>query len=159
MADADNAAGEFSLANLMDLDISDIEEIRFEQVAQGIYDFIVKNPELSEGTNKDDERIFYFSAKLEVEEVVSVLDQGVDPESVVGKVHNHRQNIEPADAAMGIGRIRAFATDIGIDSSGTLGEVVERMKDHRFRAKIVHQADKTDPSIKYARLRFENAKK
>lgn len=152
MAD-DNNAG-FSLADLADLDVTGIDEIRFENLPDGIYDFIIKSPELSEGTNKDQEKIFYFNAKCEVEECLSLLAGG-DTEALKGKIHNHRQNIEPADAETGIGRIRAFATDVGQDSTGKLGEVVERLKDHRFRCKVVSQTDKVDPSIKYARLRFE----
>lgn len=147
----------FSLADLADIDVTDIAEIRFENLPDGIFDFIIKSPELSDGTNKDQEKIFYFAAKCEVEECVSLLAGG-DVEAYKGKIHNHRQNIEPADAETGIGRIRAFATDVGLDSTGKLGEVVERMKDHRFRCKVVNVNDKTDPSIKYARLRFETAK-
>ena len=146
---------EFSLADLSGLDVSEIAEIRFEQLPAGIYDFIIRNPELSEGTNGDGDKIFYMSAKCEVEDVVNLLEGG-DPEKIKGKIHNHRQNIEPSDAETGIGRIRAFATDVGVDSTGTLGDVVERLKDHRFRAKIVLQKDRTDPSIQYARLRFES---
>lgn len=149
----DNNAG-FSLADLADLDVSGIDEIRFENLPAGIYDFIIKSPELAEGTNKEQETLFYFGAKLEVEECISLLAGG-DLDKMKGKIHNHRQNIEPADAETGIGRIRAFATDVGLDSTGKLGAVVERMKDHRFRCKVVEQTDKTDPSIKYARLRFE----
>jgi len=153
----ENSMG-FSLADLADLDVSGIDEIRFESLPDGIFDFIIRNPELSEGTNKDQEKIFYFNAKCEVEECLSLLAGG-DLESFKGKVHNHRQNIDLADAETGIGRIRAFATDVGVDSTGKLGEVVERMKDHRFRCKVVNVPDKEDKSIKYARLRFEPAKK
>lgn len=150
---------DFALADLMDLDVSDIKEIRFETLPQGIFDFVVKNPKLDEGTNKDQERIFIFTADCVIEDVVAVLDAGVDKEGLVGKSYNQRQNIDPTDAETGIGRIRAFGTDIGIDSTGKLGEVVARMDETRFRAKIVHQKDKQDPSIVYARLRFDAAKK
>lgn len=152
----DNSAG-FSLADLADIDVSDIAEIRFENLPAGIFDFIIRVPELAEGKNREDEKIFFFSCKCEVEECLSLLAGG-DTEAMKGKIHNHRQNIEPADAETGIGRIRAFATDVGVDSTGKLGDVVERLKDHRFRSKIVEQKDKNDPSIIYARLRFENSK-
>lgn len=150
---------DFSLADLADLDVSDIKEIRFETLPQGIFDFVVKNPKLDEGTDKDQNRIFIFTADCVIEEVVTVLDSGVDKESLPGKSYGQRQNIDPSDAETGIGRIRAFGTDIGIDSTGKLGEVVNRMDGQRFRAKIVHQKDKQDPSIVYARLRFESGKK
>lgn len=146
---------DFALADLMDLDVSDIKEIRFETLPQGIYEFIVKNPKLDEGTNKDNEKIFIFTADCIIEEVVAVLDSGVDKDGLVGKSYNQRQNIDPSDAETGIGRIRAFGTDIGIDSTGKLGAVVERMNEQRFRGKITHQKDRQDPSIVYARLRTD----
>ncbi len=146
---------DFALADLMDLDVSDIKEIRFETLPQGIFDFVVKNPKLDEGTNKDQERIFVFTADCVIEEVVTVLDPSVDKESLVGKSFGQRQNIDPSDAEAGIGRIRAFGTDIGIDSTGKMGDVLARMDDQRFRGKITHTKDKTDPSIIYARLRFD----
>jgi len=151
-------SGGFALSDLMDLDVSGIDEIRFEQLPSGIFDFIIKDPDMAEGTNKEGDKIFYFSCKCEVEECVSLLEGG-DPEALKGKIHNHRQNIEPADAETGIGRIRAFVSDVGMDSAGKLGAIVAGLKDHRFRAKVVTQTDKNDPSIKYARLRFEKAAK
>lgn len=147
---------DFSLADLAELDVSDIAEIRFETLPQGIYEFICKNPKLDEGTNKDGEKQFVFTSDNVIEEVVQVLDANVDKEKLVGKSQQQRQNIDPSDAETGIGRIRAYGTDIGIDSTGKLGEVVSRMDGQRFRAKIVHNKDKTDPSIVYARLRFES---
>lgn len=146
---------DFSLADLADLDVSDIKEIRFETLPQGIFDFVVKNPKLDEGTDKEQNRIFIFSADCVIEEVVTVLDSSVDKDGLVGKSQNQRQNIDPSDAETGIGRIRAFGTDIGIDSTGKLGDVVARMDGQRFRGKITHTKDRTDPSIVYARLRFD----
>lgn len=148
----------FSLADLTDLDVSGIDEIRFENLPDGIYDFIIRNPVLEEGKNKEDEKIFYFEAKCEVEECIALLEGG-DTEALKGKIHNHRQNIEPTEPEKGIGRIRAFVSDVGLDSGGKLGDIVAALKDHRFRCKVVSQTDKIDKSVKYARLRFEPAKK
>ncbi len=150
---------DFSLADLADLDVTDIKEIRFETLPQGIFEFVTKNPKLDEGTDKDQKRIFIFTADCVIEEVATVLDASVDKDGLVGKSYQQRQNIELTDAETGIGRIRAFGTDIGSDSTGKLGEVVARMDGTRFRAKIVHQKDRQDPSIVYARLRFEAGKK
>lgn len=149
---------DFSLADLAELDVSEVQEIRFETLPMGIYDFVAKNPSLAEGTDRDQNKIFLFTADCVIEEVVSCLDSNYDQEKLVGKSYQQRQNIDPTDAETGIGRIRAFATDIGVDSTGKLGDVVSRIDGQRFRAKIVHQKDKTDPQIVYARLRFEPAK-
>lgn len=152
------ATAAFSLADLADLDVSGIDEIRFENLPGGIYDFIIRSPGIEEGTNKEQERIFYFECKCEVEECLALIEGG-DLESMKGKVHNQRQNIEPAEPEKGIGRIRAFVSDVGLDSAGKLGDIVASLKDHRFRCKVVNVPDSTDKSIKYARLRFEGAKK
>lgn len=146
---------DFSLADLSELDTSDVEEIRFEQLPSGIYEFIIQDAQLNEGTNKDQEKIFYAECKCKVEEVVTVLEPNVDKESLIGKFYNWRQNIEPAEADKGIGRIKAFIADVGCDNKGKMKEIVERLNGHRFKAKIVKQKDKTDPSIEYARLRFD----
>lgn len=151
---ADNESAGFSLADLADLDVSGIDEIRFETLPAGIFDFIIRNPTIDEGTNSEQEKVFYFNCGCEVEECVSLLEGG-DVAALKGKTHNHRQNIEPADPEKGIGRIRAFVSDVGLDSSGKLGAIVENLKDHRFRAKIVTTTDKIDRSRKFANLRFE----
>ena len=149
---------DFSLADLADLDVSEVKEIRFETLPQGIYDFIVKNPKLDEGTDKEQNKIFIFTCDCIIEEVVTVLDPNVDKDSLVGKSYNQRQNIDPSDAETGIGRVRAFVSDVGADSTGKLGDIIARIDEQRFRGKITHSKDRTDPSIVYARLRFDNKK-
>lgn len=146
---------EFSLADLADLDVSEIEEIRFEQLPAGVYEFECKSSELSEGKNKDDEKTFYWEGKFEVLELVAGLEPNIDPEKVQGKVHVERKTIDPSDAETGIGRIRAFVTDMGFDSAGKLGPVVAQLVGHRFKAKIVKRPNKDDPSITYANIRLE----
>lgn len=163
MQDTETIAGvaedqEFSLADLSDLDVSEIEEIRFEQLPAGIYTFRGANADLGEGTNRDDEKIFYFEGNFEVVEVKQLLESGVDPESIVGKTHRERRTIERTEPETGIGRIRAFVSDAGLDSRGKLGEVVKRLVGHEFAAKIVKRKNKDDPSIEYANIQFERKK-
>lgn len=149
---------EFSLADLAGLDVSDIAEIRFEQLPAGIFDFECKESSLGENTNKDGEKYYYWEGKFEVLEVQQLLEQGVDPDKVVGKVHTERKTIDPSNPTEGIGRIRAFVSDVGLDSAGNLGPVVEQLKGHRFRSKIVKRKNKDDPSIEYANLQLERKK-
>lgn len=150
---------EFSLADLADLDVSEIEEIRFEQLPAGIFGFKTVSSELGEATNKDGEKYYYWEGKFEVLEVTSLLEPNADPDKVMGKVHTERKTIDPSDAETGIGRIRAFITDLGFDSAGKLGPVVEQIKDHEFRAKIVKRKNKDDPSIEYANIQLERNNK
>lgn len=159
----DNGMGEgFSLADLADIDVSEIEEVRFQSLPAGSYGFEVTEADLAED-EKDGERRFKADIALKIIEVKAVLEQGVDKESLVGKPHHERFFIDPSkpedEVKQAIGRIRAFVSDVGMDSSGKLGDIVRNLKGHTFVGKIVKQKDKNDKSIEYARLRLDPAKK
>ena len=161
MADTDTAEG-FSLADLADLDVSDIEEVRFSSIPGGVFGFEVTEAGLAED-EKDGNRRFKAEVKLKVVEVKAVLEAGVDKESLIGKEHSERFFVDPSkpqeDVQKAIGRIRAFVSDVGMDSKGTLGAIVDSLKGHVSTGKIVKQKDKQDPRIDYARLRFNPPKK
>ena len=149
---------EFSLAALADLDVSEISEVRFENLPAGSYVFEVVESGLNE-TEKDGETMFYAGFDLKVVECKTCLDPDVGRDSLAGKQHHHRQNIDPhpskSDVAMAaVGRIRAFISDIGMESSGTLGDIVVNAKGHTFPANIKHTPAKNDPDTVYANLRF-----
>ena len=156
-------ADEFSLADLADIDVSDIEEVRFENLPPGVYEFEVTSAELSEKLNRDQEKRFLASFEFKIMAVKSVLKSGIDKEGLVGKVHKEQLYINPADTPedvkKAIGRIRAFVADLGCNSEGKLGDIVTNTKGTSFTSKIVEQKDKSDSSIIYARLRLEPAKK
>lgn len=152
----------FSLADLADIDVSEIAEIRFEQLPNGSYGWEVANADLHEDT-KDGERRYKAEFELKVVEVNAVLEQGVDKESLIGKTHTERFFIKPADeqaeVEKSIGRIRAFIADIGMDNKGKLGDIVRGAKGHTFPGKIVKKKDKNDPTVEYARLKLDPKKK
>lgn len=152
----------FSLADIAGLDVSDIAEVRFQTLPLGVYGWEVTEADLSED-EKDGERRFKAQFDLKVIEVKSVLEQGVDKESLVGKTHTERFFIKPTesqeDVQKAIGRVRAFIADTGANNAGTLGDIVRSMKGHIFTGKITHQTDKDDKSVKYARLRLDPPKK
>lgn len=160
-SDLDAGAG-FSLADLADIDVSDIEEIRYVQIPAGVYDFEVTKADLAED-EKDGERRFKAEIELKVLEVHAVLEPNVDKESLVGKLHTERLFIKPAEEEVkvkeAIGRIRAFVTDIGMDSSGKLGEIVRNCKGHTFKAQGVKQKDRQDPTREYFRLKLEQRRR
>lgn len=159
----DTDAEEFSLADLADLDVSDIAEIRFETLAQMVGDFKVTTAELSETTNKDNEKRFVADFAFEVVDVKAVLTPGVSKDSLIGKTHKERLWINPGagpeKVAEAIGRLRAFISDMGCESAGKLGVIVDGTLGHVFSAKITHQKDKDDKSIVYARMKFDAKKK
>lgn len=159
----DDTANEgFSLADLADIDVSDIEEVRFTNLPAGSFGFEVGAADLEE-YEKDGVRKFRAVFPLKVNEVKAVLEPGIDKESLIGKEHTEKLFIDPtkeeAEVHKAIGRIRAFVTDMGLDSKGKLGDIVRNAKGHVFSAKVVQQADKQDPSIKYARLRLDDRSK
>ena len=150
---------DFNLADLAGLDISAVEEVRFETLAQGIYEFEIKSTKLDEGDNKEGEKRFWAEIELEVKDVKTVLDRGVEKESLIGKKLTEKLYIVPAEWEKGVGRIRAWLADTGLENSGALGVLLEAAVGHIFTGKIVHQHDKDDKSIKYARLRLDAKKK
>lgn len=148
----------FSLADLADLDVSDIDEVRYVSIPAGVYDFEMAEADFHEDS-KDGEARYKIEFRLKILEVKSVIEAGVNKEDFVGKEHTERFFIKPAEDAekiqAAIGRVRAFITDIGMDSEGKLGDIVRNTKGHTFTAKIIKQKDRNDKSIEYARLRLE----
>lgn len=153
---------EFSLADLADLDVSDIAEIRFETLPQGVYELECIGAQLTEDTDKDNAKRFTAEFEIQILGVKAVLEAGVDKESLVGKKITEKQYINPGkpaeDVQKAIGRIRAFVSDAGMDSSGKLGAIVSNMKNHRFVGKIIHQKDKDDKSRVYAKVKLDAKK-
>lgn len=158
---------EFSLADLADIDVSDIEEIRFEIHPMGVYVWKVIRSELLEYTNKDDEKRAKAEFELEIMEVKSLINPppGVTKESLVGKKHVDISYINPAETpekiAEAIGRIRARITDMGGDSAGKLGLIVARVAESElvFTSKLIHQPDRNDKSIKRPKIQLEPKRK
>lgn len=152
----------FSLADLADIDVSDIEEIRFIDLPAGVYDWEVTEADLHE-EEKDGERRFRIEFQIKVLEVFAVLEPNVDKESLLGKQHTERFYIKPKESEeevkKSIGRVRAFVADIGCDNKGKLGDIVRNTKGHTFKAPTVKQTDKNDKSRQYTRLKLEPAKK
>lgn len=163
MVDESASATEgFSLADIADIDVSEIAEVRFESLPNGSYGFEITAADLGED-EKDGERRFKAEFAMKIVEVKAVLEQGVDKESLVNKSHNERFFIKPSEpqeeVEKAIGRIRAFIADVGLDNKGKLGDIVRSAKGHVFTGKIVKQKDKTDKSVEYARLRLDPIKK
>jgi hypothetical protein len=161
MDDGNNQGG-YSLADLADLDVSNIEEVRFVNLPAGIFGWEVKESELKE-YEKDGITKYKAEVELELIEVKSVIEPNVDKESLVGKRHTERLVIdptaEPEDVQKAIGRIRAFVADTGMSNVGKLGDIVANLKGHQFVGKIIKQKDRDDKTVEYARLRLDPAKR
>lgn len=153
--------GAFSLADLSELDISDIEEIRFENLPAGVYGFEVKNAELSEKDNKDGDNRIIATFTLEVVTVESVIARNIEAESLVGKKHTEKNYIVPDQGqqkvAEGVGRLRAFLKDMGCANEGKLADVVAASIGHQFIAPIVERPNPNDRTSPFAQLKLKKA--
>ena len=154
----DSDGGDFSLADLADLDVTEIEEIRFENLPAGAYAFKVAAADLVEKPNRDQEQRFIAEFKMEVVEVKAVVKKGVDPESLIGKSHTEKVYIVPEKAQEGIGRVRAFIADLGCNNKGQLKAIIDGTVEHIFNGKIVERPNKDDPSSPFASLKLEKRK-
>ena len=156
----------FTLADLADLDVSDIEEVRFTNIPAGIFGWEVKEAELKE-YEKDGDTKYKAEIELEIIEVKAVVptpgEEKPSAESLLGKRHIERLVIDPAappeDTQKAIGRIRAWVSDVGLDSTGKLGDIVKNLKGHTFVSKGTRRPDKNDKSQSWFRLQLEPAKK
>lgn len=135
--------GDFSLADLAGLDVSAIEEIRSERLPAMAGVFRGNAVELQDGENRDGERRFIAVCTFEVAEVHTVVEKGFTPAELIGKKHTERFYIVPEKAHEGIGRIRGFVSDVGLNSAGALGGVegmppgiLDSLVGHAFPAKI-----------------------
>lgn len=156
----------FSLADLANLNLEEIEAVRFENMPKGVYEFEVNRTAMSNDP-KDGEPRYKIEFELKVVEMLSTIEAGVDLDKWAGKIQMERFFIYPKrdidDVAKAIGRVKAFLEDMGAplvkDAEGKmkLGPTVEGAKGHVFKARLEHQKDKNDPDRVYARLRLEAA--
>lgn len=154
---------DFSLAQLADIDVSGVEEVRFELLPQGVYVFEVVESDMHEGTNKDGDKRFSAEVSLKIIEVKSILDPGhPDKDAFVGKTQTEKLFINPGDEEKkvmeAIGRVKAFVVDAGGEWGSGIISNVQNLKGLTFTGKIVHQTDKLDKSIKYSRLKLDAKK-
>lgn len=153
----------FSLADLADIDVTEIEEVRYVAIPIGIYEFEIGKCEMMEDT-KDGERRFKIEIPLVITDVISIMEplNGKEKDDFLKKQHTERFFIYPQkeekDVLASIGRVRAFVTDVGLPSDGKLGQLVESMTGHTFRGKIVNRPNKDDPTNPYKRLVLDTPK-
>lgn len=162
----ENQEEEFSLADLAELDATEIAEVRFESLPAGIYTFRGVEAKFEDTTNKDDERRIVMIAKFEVVECKTCMERGVEKEDLIGKKHTEKFFVVPAKAAEGLGLIRGWIKDAGLPNEGPFGGVegkepgiVDGIVGHEFTAKIIKRPNKNDPSNPYSTLKLDPPKK
>ena len=159
--DGVGGGGGFSLADLAELDVSDIEEVRASTLPQGAYVFEVKDIAVEEGVDKDNLSRATVTINIKVAEVMMLVDPKLrdTQDALVGRQHTERFYLpfEKGQEELGtaIGRVRAFATDIGLDSSGKWPDLIERFRGHVFKGRVTHQRNPNDASSPYTRLKVD----
>ncbi len=141
-----------SLAGIAGFNMDDVTAVRFSNLPAGAYSFVIKEPgELSSITIEEIETAL-IKIKMEVADVHSIVDDAVDAEALVGKLHSEGFILKDEDA---VGRFKAFLEDSGFEGGGTIQEILVALEGHAFEAMIVHVTNKKDKDRPYANLRFK----
>lgn len=161
-----------SVMDLSGVDTSQIAEVRFERLPKGMYRFQIKEANLEqEKTKNDDDQdipLFLLPVKLEVIAPLQLAMQHDNPESLKGKVMQHRiaKKIEThqgkdkaeQDAETFVGMVKAFAVDIGINGSMPFGEIIQQMAGVQFDGPIKHTRNKNDEDNPFVNLDTQKIK-
>lgn len=158
MSELENA-GAFSLADLAELDATEIEEVRFENLPAGLFGFEVVEADMDEKDNKDGDNRIIATFKLKVISVESVMAKGVDADSLLGKSHTEKRYIVPdqgpAKVAEGVGQLKAFIHDMGCANQGKVIDIVKATVGHKFTAPIVERPNPNDKTSPFAQLKLK----
>ena len=145
---------EVSLADIAEIDVGDVAEVTgFETLPAGVYEFQVKNSELTTIDTKDGSRGAIIN-ELEVINVLNLVNaNGTDPESLVGKTH--RETFFLSNLEEGIGRQKALMARSGFAEAGKLTDLLDQFTGHTFIAALKTRKDKNDPDRVFANLDLE----
>lgn len=138
------------LDDILDINVDDIVPIRFENLPMGMYLFETDDVEVDKKDGKVVVRIKYKT--VDVKSMVK-LPEGKTEEDFIGKLFTQAFWLA---AKEDIGRLRAAAEDLGLDSTGSVKDVITRfMGIPPFTGQIVHK-DKNDGSGEvYVNLRVK----
>ena len=154
---ADNV--DLSLAALADLEMDNVEEVRFEALPIGTYGFEIGEPECNDEEGPDGGNRVRIQIPMKIVEVKAVVSPKVDKEALIDRQHTERFFIKDSDPMRDLGRFKSFVVDIGGNWTGTFKDIVASLEGHTFYASTRQQKDKTDKSIVYTRLKLTPMKK
>jgi len=154
----------FSLADIADLDASDIQEMRFSTLPAGIYTFKTISAALGERDNRDNKPRVIPTFKFEVVEVKTAkVPKDFDVQELVGKTHQEKvylvPNEGPLKLAESVGRLKAFIWDMGVDEWGKVQEMLDRCEDNIFDGQIISRANPNDKTSPFAQLKLAPRKR
>jgi hypothetical protein len=149
-----------TLAMFADLDLEQFNEIRSEVLPMGLFGWNVAGFDFdADDEDGDGNARAKATFTLEVVETQQLLKpEGIDIPGLTGRKHVENFYIKADDMPAGVGRIRAFLSDIGVASTGKFLAACEASVGHKFVAGITHQKDRHDKTRVYARLKLAPAK-
>lgn len=168
MSDADDMSRVFdfgaegegvSLADLANLPMDGVKEVRGGIMPKMSGRWKIKKMELTTRDTTKQGTKPVVAGQFECTQVHACLDDDVDGDSLVGRVHNQAWFIgvtDPPKPVEDIGRVKAFLADAGFAGSGSFQDVLAQAEGHEFDAPISHRKDKNDPDVVYAQ--FNNSK-
>jgi len=145
---------DFSLATLAQVDMSQIKEASFDGLPVGLYDFTISSAEYDkDNMNAKQERRPVFTVKCTVTDakITERLEEGVEPESFIGKIHTERFYLKPENVVEGLEFFTKFYRSIGIQDQ-PIDQLLDAMVDHEFKGKITKKPNRLDPSRKDSML-------
>jgi hypothetical protein len=165
MADEEGESMDFSLAQLANVDMSDIQEVSFEGLPAGLYTFRGVEGKLEKVDNAKEEKRGKISIQCEVVEVKSITERGITAEDYpdyIGKKHRENFWIVPEKPEEGLGIAVKFFRAVGVDTTGKplggcideesgepiVGIIDEFADGVEFAGKITKKPRKGDPATK-----------
>jgi len=145
-------AGDLQNVNLLDLvniDLTDVEEYRFSNRPAGLYDWEIKKAEVTVREAKGIQRACAVFS-LEVINCLTLVDKNADPAEQIGE--QHQEVFWITDPKKSIGQIVAFLHDIGHIAQDALTNAITETPGTRFRAAMREVKDKNDTSKVYSNL-------
>jgi len=137
---------ELSLAQLANIDLSEVKEKRFAPLPRLTGVFVVDGEKAPEVAKMGEKAGVAFSCKLE--EVLSLKEMadGATPEELLGRVHRETFFLGDDEA---FGYLVAFLNDIGVGGKGKLSELLMASVGKRFQASIGHRKNPNDTDRPY----------
>lgn len=147
----DDGDTEVSLADIAGIDMTSVEAFEggFEPTPKGVYLFDVKDAGLDTITvDGVDKAVIYF--ETEIAECYALVDDSIEPESMVG--WKHRETVFISDLKKSVGQAKAIMQNAGFSGSGTLEEMLDAFCGSQFVAPIKHRKDKNDTDKIYSNI-------
>jgi hypothetical protein len=155
---------QFSLLQLAEIDIDQVEETRRVRHPRGLYQFRIAAFGLTVRTNKKTETkapvcVLDLEIRSPVEIVRDATDNPAllaiyaDQSKLIGK--HHQETFWIKNPLEDIGRIKAFLVDAGFKGSGKLQEILAAAVGHEFLGKLKYSKNENDPDNPYVNLDLE----